>query len=183
MNLFNHPITIFTTKSGKKIEIWRPTMNRLPALMTFINRLVAEDTYLNLTGRPKTLAEEESWLKGTLAEIKAGKSLLFWAIYDQEIIGSVSVNRGFVRSWHVGKVGLMVDKDFRRDGIGKFLLDFILKESKKLGITIVILESFDENSVALDLYKKAGFKVYGRLPKGLFRKGKFSDTIKMYKEI
>jgi len=183
MNLFNRPVAQFKTESGKEILIFRPTLDRLPILLRFTNRLIAEDTYLNLTGRAKTYQEEESWLRGTLADIKSKKSLYFWAVSDGKIVGSVSVNHGYERSWHVGKIGLMVDRDFRRDGIGTKLLEFILKEAQDFEIKMSTLEVFKENFPAIKLYKKFDFRVYGRLPGGLFRKGKFSDTIEMYKKL
>jgi RimJ/RimL family protein N-acetyltransferase len=183
INLFNRPVANFSSKSGKKINIFQPSMDRLPELLKFINRLVAEDTYLNLSGRAKTFEEEERWLKGTLTEIKTGKNILFWACYEDTIVGSVNILHGYERSWHVGKIGLMIDKDFRREGIGKFLLELILEKAKDFDIRIATLEVFSDNVAAISLYEKVGFRVYGRLPKGLFRKGKFSDTIEMLKEV
>jgi RimJ/RimL family protein N-acetyltransferase len=183
INLFNRPVANFTSKSGKKINVYLPTIDRLPELLKFVNRLVAEDTYLNLSGRAKTFLEEERWLKGTLTEIKTGKNMLFWACHEDTIVGSVNILHGYERSWHVGKIGLMVDRDFRREGIGKFLLEFILEKAKDFDIKTATLEVFSDNLPAISLYENVGFRVYGRLPNGLFRKGKFSDTIEMSKKV
>lgn len=183
INLFSKPVATFTSKSGKKIEIFSPSMNRLPELLKFVNRLVLEDTYLNLSGKPKSIEEEERWLKGTLMEIKSHKNMLFWACYESKIVGSVNILHGYERSWHVGRIGLMVDQDFRREGIGKFLLEYILEKAKDFDLKIATLEVFSDNVAAISLYEKIGFKIYGKLPEGLYRKGKFSDAIEMCKEI
>jgi len=176
-------ITKFTTKSGKEVELCLPTLDCASVLLDFVNRLTKEDTYLSLTGDPKTLAEEENWIKNTILSMQANRSFAVWAIFNGRIVGSVDVHRGGTRDAHVGRIGLMVDHDFRHDGIGKYLLEFILEKAKKMAIKIVALESFADNNIAIELYKKVGFKEYGRLPKGFYRQGKYSDAIKMCKDL
>lgn len=183
MNLFNRSVARFETKSGKKIEIFKPSMDRLDELLIFVNRLVKEDSYLNLTGKTKTKAQEEKWLEDTIASDKAGRTITFWAVCGGKIVGSVDVRRGYERDYHVGTIGLMVDQDFRRDGIGRFLLEYIVGQAQKMGIRIVTLTAFADNDKALNLYKKTGFEEWGRLPEGLYRKGKYSDLVKMYRKI
>lgn len=178
------PIAKFVTKSGKAIEIHLPTLDRVLALLEFVNRLVKEDTFLSLSGQPKTYQEEEMWTKNAIVNMKAGRSFVCWAIYNGKIIGSSDVNRGYsTRDFHVGRIGLMVDKDFRQDGIGKFLLNYVLTQAKKMNLKIVSLDLFDENEIAKKLYQKMDFKEYGRLPQGLFRQKKYSNKIEMYKEL
>ncbi|MFA6492685.1 MAG: GNAT family N-acetyltransferase [Patescibacteria group bacterium] len=177
------PISKFTSHSGKEIEIYLPTLEKTSELLEFINRLTKEDTFLSLTGKPKTYTEEENWIKNTILNMKAGRSFACLAVFDGKIIGSSDVNRGGTRDWHVGTVGLMVDEDFRRDGLGRFLLEYVLEKSKEMGIKIAILRVFSDNEIAKKLYQKLGFKEYGNLPNGLYRKDKYSDNIEMYKEI
>lgn len=173
----------FTTKSGKIIEIWEPSMGRLSSLLEFVNRLVKEDTFLSFTGKPKTLVEEENWLKNSIENIKTGRSFLVWAVFEDKVVGSSDIIRGGTRDSHVGKIGLMVDKDFRNDSIGRFLLDFILKKASQMKIKIVVFDLFSDNMIAISLYQKLGFKEFCRLPEGLYRQGKYSDKIEMYKNL
>jgi len=179
------PMMEFTSKSGKEIEIWEPSMERLDQILKFVNDLAAEDTFLTFVPeKPITRNEEEIWLKSTLNNIKNKKAFLIWAIYNNQIIGSCDINQGHShRNKHIGKLGIMVDKDFRREGIGRFLLEFIIEQAKKMKLNIVSLTVFSDNEPAISLYKKQGFKEWGRLPKGLYRKGKFSDSVKMYKNL
>lgn len=181
--MLEKPIAKFMTKAGKEIEIRLPQMERLPALLLFVNRLVYEDTFLTFIGQPKTLLEERYWLKNEIQNIENNKSYLIWAIYQNKIIGSSSVHRGATRDWHVGRIGLMVDQDFRGDGIGRFLLESILEQAQKMKIKIVTIVVFSDNEIAISLYQKLGFKEYGRLPQGLYRQNHFSDTVEMYKNL
>jgi RimJ/RimL family protein N-acetyltransferase len=178
-----NPIATFKTKSGKMIKVCEPSMERLPALLKLVNDLTREDTFLTFHGRPITLNEERKWLEGTIRSIKNKKAYAIWAFYGDEMVGECSLNYGLSRMPHVGKLGLMVAKDFRNDGIGSFLMDYILKKAKKLKLKIVRLSVFSDNIIAIDLYQKLGFKEWGRLPQGFYRKNKFSDRIDMYKKI
>ena len=59
----------------------------------------------------------------------------------------------------------------------------ILEKGKEMGIRTAILDVFSDNEIARNLYKKVGFKEYGTLPDGLYRKKNFSDRIYMYKRL
>lgn len=177
-------LTRFTTKNGREVEIVEPGTEKLPQLLEFVNRLVAEDTFLSLTGQPKTLEEERLWLKSNIENIKVGKTVFAWAIYNGKIIGQCDLNRGHTREPHVGTIGLMVDKDFRGEGIGRFLIEFILEHAKQMsGLKIVKLFIFDDNEIAKNLYQKLGFQEFARLPGGFYRQGKYSDALQMYREL
>ena len=175
----------FTTKTGKIVEIVEPRMDLLDELLVFVNKLAKEDTYLSFhPGKEILYKPEKKWLEGKIKIIADGASLLYWAVYDGKIIGSVDINRGqSVREWHVGTIGLMVDSDFRGEGLGGFLIELILRKAKEAGIRTAVLGLFSDNEIAKNLYLKVGFTQYGSLPDGVYRKKKFSDHIYMYKRL
>ena len=177
-------LTKFTSKSGKEILVIEPDMKFLNQITEFINRLAKEDTFLSFSVQKEiSKHEEKNVLKNLFNQMKWGKAFSCWAIYDNKVIASSDIFRGGFREQHIGKISVMVDKEFREDGIGKFLIDFILEKAKAMKIKIVSLTVFSDNEIAIKLYKQFGFKEWGRLPNGLFRKNKYSDTVKMYKEI
>ena len=178
-------IQSFKSKSRKNIDIIAPSMDWLDEILRWANVLSREDTFLTFDPGKEILREdEEKWLEHRVTVQEKGRGFLFWAIYDNHIIGSVDINRGSnVRDWHVGTIGLMVDKDFRGEGIGKYLLDFILKKGREAGIRTAVLDCFSDNETALELYKKMGFVEFGRLPDGLYRKNHFSDRVYMYQRL
>lgn len=174
-------IDSFKLTDGREVSIVIPEMDGLKAVTNFVNKLSKEDTYLSFSGEEYSLEKEEAWLKNTLNEIKFKKNYIIWALCEDRIIGSVDMRKSGVRSPHVGTIGLMVDQDFRGQGLGKFLLDLILKYGKESGYKIANLNLFSDNLIALSLYQKFGFKEWGRLPNGFVRKGKYSDIVKMYR--
>ena len=44
---------------------------------------------------------------------------------------------------------------------------------------MIILDVYEKNLPALNLYKRMGFKEVGRIPKAVYWKGEYIDDIKM----
>lgn len=61
---------------------------------------------------------------------------------------------------HINNVA--VREEFRRSGIGRCLLNRILEEGKRSGVSAAFLELRAGNDAALALYKKCGFRVTAR---------------------
>ena len=52
---------------------------------------------------------------------------------------------------------LYIHKDFRRRGLGKYILDFIAKEARSLGCTAMTLSVNKDNSDSIQFYTAYGF--------------------------
>jgi len=83
---------------------------------------------------------------------------------------------------HIGVLGILIRKEYRNRGIGKMILKESLVEGKNR-FEIIILDVFESNHIAINLYKKFGFREYGRLPKGLKRNDEYITIIKMYLDL
>jgi len=59
---------------------------------------------------------------------------------------------------------LVVDKEYRGQGIGRKLLELFEEEAKKLKVEKMRLEVKTSNKVAISLYKKIGFIISNMLP-------------------
>ena len=85
---------------------------------------------------------------------------------------------------HVGELGISLLKDIRGRGLGEKLLRKILdKARKELKVKIVTLYAYSKNKVAINLYKKVGFKKLGTIKNGINHYGKFIDNDIMVKYI
>jgi ribosomal-protein-alanine N-acetyltransferase len=84
------------------------------------------------------------------------------------------ITLGFVCFWivvdEVHILNIAVHPSFRRQGIARRLLTFVLEFSKKKGCSYFALEVRSGNQAAIELYKGFGFKTAG------IRKGYYSDT-------
>ena len=78
----------------------------------------------------------------------------------------------------MGKLGIIVQTNFRDLGIGFNLINEAIRESKKLNNKEkIILSVFSDNTRALYLYKKMGFQVLGTRKKQFYMGSKYYDEI------
>jgi ribosomal-protein-alanine N-acetyltransferase len=106
----------------------------------------------------------QPWSKGDfLSEL--GKSLpsIFVARGDLE-----SPVLGYICFWEVADeiqmLNLAVHPEYRRQGVGRTLLTFLLKQAQEKKATKVFLEVRPSNQAALALYRSLGFKALYRRP-------------------
>ncbi|HJY98606.1 MAG TPA: GNAT family N-acetyltransferase [Patescibacteria group bacterium] len=173
------------TKKGKDILVRYPEMGDLEKLLNFINEISDERTFIRYQGEHETKESEEKWLKGRLEEIDNKKTVHLLAFSDNKLAGATEIHLKDKTEQHIGVFGITVAKTFRGEGVGKTLIDLIIKEAVKelSGLRMITLEVYSTNDIAKDLYKKLGFIEYGLLPNGIVRDGRFEDAILMYKNI
>jgi RimJ/RimL family protein N-acetyltransferase len=101
------------------------------------------------------------------------------------LIGIAGIDMKDKTESHEGVFGISLAKDYRGEGIGKILMRLVLEEAESNlpPLRIITLGVFSNNSLAMEMYKKFGFKEYGRLPKGVLHRGEYVDHVYMYKSI
>jgi RimJ/RimL family protein N-acetyltransferase len=173
------------TKTGQDILLRYPTIEDTAEMLQYINTLSLEKSYIRMQGEQFTFQEEEQWLKSIIAKIESATGITHLAIIDNKIVGVCDINlKGLVEK-HIGLFGLTIAKEYREEGIGTLLTDQTIKAAmeKIPDMKIIELGVFGDNPIAIRLYKKFGFKEYGRLPEGILHLGKFVDHIYMYKQV
>jgi RimJ/RimL family protein N-acetyltransferase len=178
-------MTSLTSRSGRLITLRPPKEGDEQNLFDFITQIGQEDTYILVNpAEMVTFTEEADYLKNTLKKIAANWQVHYLAFHEDKMIGSGQITVKGRRKMHVGEFGISLLKDYRQDGIGKQLAQVLLKEVKeKMKLQTVILEAFENNTVAIQMYQSLGFVQYGRLPHGLKYKDTFQAAILMYKEL
>jgi len=171
-------------KNGKEAVIRYPKWEDLEELISYINELSKEDTYITFSGEEITKEKEADFLASRFKEMEFGDCVMLVGIVENTIAGIVDVGRkkrGKARTKHVARLGISVRKQFRDLGLGRALLKTIITEvrQKVEGIKMITLEVYSENKRAINLYKSEGFEEYGKLRKGVFYRGRYIDGIKM----
>ncbi len=181
------PGQIITTK---KINDWKvnfrlPKMVDAEAMMQFINQISKEKVFISRQGEQISLTEEKKYVQSLLKKIRKKQALVIQAWHNKELIGIVDLKSKEKTERHVAILGLLVKKEYRNCGIGSNLLKVILEQARKhlKNTELVILQVYADNSRAIHLYKKLGFKEYGKLPRGLKRQNKYHDAILMYLDL
>lgn len=79
------------------------------------------------------------------------------AFDNEKLIGGVDACMTSFRILYVSTV--FVDEDYRRKGVGKFLMEQLEQRAKKLGADMIRLDTFDWQG--RDFYRTIGFKEVG----------------------
>ena len=74
-------------------------------------------------------------------------------------------------------------RDYRGLGLGGELVKAALGEAKEPEIELVLLEASSLNERAIRVFERAGFKIVGRIPRGLKVDGERVDTLLMALEL
>lgn len=174
-----------TTKTGKILTFRYPTIDDLQMLTDFINKASKEKTFINFQGEEIKLEEERKWLESTIKKIENKEKVYLMAFVDGNFAGASDIEIGNFAKRHNGLFGIIIDNNYRGEGVGESLMKLVISESKKniKELKIIVLECFSDNFIAKNLYKKLGFIEYGLLPNALKRKGKYTDAILMYNKV
>tara|TARA_X000000950_G_scaffold28409_1_gene30570 strand:- start:1787 stop:2227 length:441 start_codon:yes stop_codon:yes gene_type:complete len=73
-------------------------------------------------------------------------------------------------------ISILIDKRFRKVGMGKSLLNELLNIALKKKIQNIFLEVSVENQIAINLYKKFNFIKVGKRKNYYFHNGKYIDA-------
>ena len=172
----------FTAKNGRKVTLRPIRWENLDDCIEFINSLVDEGSDIAMETKV-TRNEEAEWLGKRLASMEKGELVDFVAEVDGRMVANAEVGRRRGNMSHVGDLGIGIRAECRGIGVGTELMNALVDESRKMGLKVLVLDVFDTNKIAKGLYKKIGFKETGRIPKGIFRKGKYIDLIRMTLEL
>jgi len=106
------------------------------------------------------------------------------AEYDKKPIGiAVLYYQFYKRLAHQSEFGIVVDKEFRSQGVGSFLLSSLMKLAKfKFHMEHLHLQVYEGNP-AFFLYKKFGFTEFGRHKQWLKDKDRYIGRIFMEKPL
>ena len=192
MTLFKpgHVYKRFTLANGKKVTLRVLRWEDLDALLQFINSLVDEKQGKTKTtlytgfDRRVTREEELEWLAQTLVAIEGERVINMVADIDGKIIANGDVTRGsYEDTHHHGHLGLTMISKYRGQGIGRRIIETLVRESRKAGLRTLATEFMAESETARRAYEKSGFKQAGILPHKVFRNGKYFDGLIMVREL
>ncbi|SDX36140.1 GNAT family N-acetyltransferase [Roseicitreum antarcticum] len=117
-----------------------------------------------MTPVPKGDAER-FWLQDVATTVEGGSRRLFGAFVDQRLLGTVQLVLGMPPNQpHRAEISKMiVHPDGRRRGLGKALMNEALTVAKRVGKTLVTLDT-RTGDAAEPLYRGVGFKEAGVVP-------------------
>ncbi len=156
----------------------------------FINSLVNEkqgdkkSTLYTGFDRKVTREEEVEWLAQTLVAIEGESVINMVADINGKIIANGDVTRGrYKDTHHHGHMGLTMISKYRGQGIGRRMIETLVRESRRAGLRTLDAEFLADNETARRAYERAGFKQAGIIPHKVFRNGRYFDGLIMAREL
>lgn len=149
-------------------------------IIAYLNEVAGESDNL-MFGRGEftiTLEQEKELLQQTL---QSTRDLFLVAEMDGQIVGTLTFFCGKRnRNRHVGEFGMNVMRAYWGKGIGKSMLQHLIKWAKESGeVRKINLRVRSDNERAIRLYNGLGFVEEGVLRREICIAGQFYDTVAM----
>jgi len=153
-----------------------------PSYNAFLRRLAEEPNNGVTFHSGEFTATEDETRERIQKVIESNNMMIYVAINDDNLV--VGECSGFsssrrARMHNVG-LGLSVDKDWRRLGIGRGLMDAMIAwATDNPQVHRLELEVFHDNYHAINMYLRLGFVLEGRRRNAFRKHGKFKDAYMM----
>lgn len=176
----------FTSKKNKPITLRSPDVSDAQNILNAMAEVAATSPYI-LNGpeffRTMPVENEVKWIESYISNPR-GMAIL--AVYDSKIVGVLDF--GAYKSEklrHRGILGISLHPDLRGEGVGQILFKKLMQEARTIeGLTHIELSMMSENHQAYHLYRKVGFKEFGRRPQAYKQPdGSFCDEVMMVYEL
>ena len=150
-------LTVYPKKvrlqSGTSVTIRPMVKEDADKLYAFFSRVPREDR-LFLRDDVSIRDVIDSWTQ----ELDYRKVLPLVAEVGGNIVGDATLHRRtFGWTSHVGKVRLVIDKDYRGKGLGTVLIEELIDIAKKAGLEQLVAELMSNQTGALSAFKRLGF--------------------------
>ena len=117
----------------------------------------------------------------TWAEFDAGRlrAHRFVAVDGERVVGWVAISPTSSRECYSGVVehSVYVADEFRGRGVGRALIDALLRSADEGGIWTIQTSIFPENGASIALHERLGFRVVGRRERIAELDGVWCDTL------
>lgn len=147
------------------------------ALANFILTHEQTDYLLSYPDENTMTAEQEGQFLQRKTDSEAEVEIL--AQVDGVVAGlaGIAAVGGRDKICHRAEVGISIDRKYWSLGIGTALMNACMDCAREAGYEQLELSVVAENKTAITMYKKAGFKEYGRNPRG------FKSRLSGYQEL
>jgi ribosomal protein S18 acetylase RimI-like enzyme len=161
--------------SGPQVQIRTARESDAVSACEAVNAVAAEKWYL-ATVDGFSVEQTRTFLK----RVVDGALPQVLAVVGDEVVGFCDVIPNTAKGFtHVGRLGMGVRSEWRRQGIGRRMLDACLSLARKTGVEKVELEVFSDNVAAMRLYDSFGFSQEGRKVRGRKLDDRYQDVTLM----
>ena len=164
----------------EKVIVRKAKKSDAKELVEYLNIIGGESDYLTFGAGEfgKSVEQEEAFIENVLKEENA---VALIAEFNGKIVGNLNFSGGpRQRTAHVGEFGISVLKEYWGNGIGEYLIKYLIDWSKTSSIIRKInLRVRTDNKRGIKLYKKLGFSEEGIIKRDFLIDGEFYDSLIM----
>lgn len=175
----------YLTLNGHEILLRNAKNEDAQMLIDYLRIVCGETRFLMMEADEVKLTEEQE-IKFIEEHNRASRDLLILVFVDGEYAGNFSyeANSSSRKNAHRAGMGIALFQKFTGMGLGRVLMDRIIKYANESGFEQMELTVVSNNERALRLYKSFGFEECGRLPNAnKYDDGTYSDDIFMVKHL
>jgi RimJ/RimL family protein N-acetyltransferase len=177
----------FILNDGREVTLRTLSSKDLAQATAFANTLVRErSTNKDLGVLIDTIVtpkEEAEWLNEVLSGIRRGDVFSVAAFHGGKLVGNCDIRRHqFKDLRHSGTLGIAILDGYRGAGLGRAMLEQLLKAATEGGLSLVELKVLSINRAAIRLYTSLGFRQAGRVPGKIIRDGRRIGEILMFRQ-
>jgi RimJ/RimL family protein N-acetyltransferase len=175
----------YILKNGLELIVRRASAEDTERVISFVEQVAGESENITIgPGEFDIGPEEERAFLQKSKESVAG-FLYLVAEINGEIVGTLSFAAGQrPRTQHAGEFGTSVLRRYWNQGIGSYLLTYLIDWARHTGIIRKInLRVRVDNSAAIHLYEKHGFVREGRVSRELYLHQEYVDVYVMGLEL
>ncbi len=159
------------------IKIRRAALNDLYEITEIYNEAILK-TVATFDTQPKTIEEQKRWFNE-----HGPKNPIIVAESDEGVVGWAALTKYSTKCAYsdTAEMSLYVKKGEQGKGIGKKLIEGIVKEGEKAGLHALIARITEGNKTSIHLHESVGFEHVGVLKEVGFKFGKVLDVYLMQK--
>jgi len=170
-----HPHYV-TLSNGRAVLVRAAEPRDAESIIAHVNEVGAEQVYI-MTEKLRMTADEEAEM---LRHIDQRRTLFLVAVADSKVVASADIQRGREsKNAHTASLGLALSKEVRGLGLGKAIMEDLLRWARSEQVRKVTLGVFATNAPALALYRDFGFVEEARLKGQVVLNGTAVDEVLM----
>ena len=146
--------------------------------ITDIYNYAIEKTVATFDTNLKTLEEQRIWF-----ENHGHKNPIIVAEKDDEIVGWAALTQYSTRCAYsdTAEISVYVKEKYQGKGVGRKLIEEVVKEGKKAGLHVLLARITDGNKISIHLHESVGFEHVGILKEVGFKFDRCLDVYLMQK--
>ncbi len=159
-----------------EITYRNPAAEDAENIVDFYNYVGGETSFLSFEKDeyPLDVKAQEAKINELQGDVN---NTMLLALDGEKIVGIATISSSHkIKSRHEGELGIVVAKEYQRQGIGSKLIQMLINWCKGNGVTTRIrLDTRTDNTMAVSLYLKFGFVVEGCCKNQTLLDGKYYD--------